>query len=622
MSLDPTRILAPASRWLLYWSPLAALPLMLNLRWKATVAPNEEPKWAVLLVLGLVMGLAALAGNASSTGEDRTAPGRAGWSLTGIALCLFLLGLAIGAVHAVNIAEAWNRLAYWCAAGMAWWASVRAARSGAEYPRHLQLALVLAGLVFAGEFWRSYRFDHSLPGYNISLWFSPVGHVNFTADVLVVLIPLLAWVTVSASHWAVVAGAGLALSGSLVMLLSGASRGGIGGLLAGAVVMALVAGLGRKLRWADLPWARLALLAACVASAFVVQGQMSYKFRDMARLSASLTGGLQENREKFHLDPAASLQEPLPPLAALWQRAAPWLGTRAPMWASTAGMIADAPWGGHGTGNFLFIYPKYGNHYPSFRDPLSREHSATTNPHNVLLQIAAENGVPMSVLFAGLYGCLLWRLVRAAWQEPRPLWWCGLWAAGAVAFDAQFNHVFFNPASLYLCALGLGAVYGSLPASAAVVVPVSNAARLAPLEAGMLGIVLLWFVAAPLNWLVSEYEVAAAQRLEAEKPPAAEVQLGYEKALPWSPSNFRALYGAAVAAFQAGHVEQSESLVRRFLSVFPHHMNGLNLYGAILMRSGRLEEAEQAFRQALAVFPDAGMVRQNLMRVEKMRSRP
>ena len=51
MGENPSRY----SRKFLLWAPLVAMPFMLNLRWQAMVAPNEEPKWAVFVLLGLVL---------------------------------------------------------------------------------------------------------------------------------------------------------------------------------------------------------------------------------------------------------------------------------------------------------------------------------------------------------------------------------------------------------------------------------------------------------------------------------------------------------------------------------------------------------------------------------------
>ncbi len=72
------------------------------------------------------------------------------------------------------------------------------------------------------------------------------------------------------------------------------------------------------------------------------------------------------------------------------------------------GMIRERPLVGHGVGSFYLSSPRYAktdNYFapiPNFA-------------HNVFLQIAAEQGVVVAVLFAGLIGWTLWRGVRA-WQ--------------------------------------------------------------------------------------------------------------------------------------------------------------------------------------------------------------
>jgi O-antigen ligase len=72
------------------------------------------------------------------------------------------------------------------------------------------------------------------------------------------------------------------------------------------------------------------------------------------------------------------------------------------------GMIRECPLVGHGIGSFYLSSPRYAK----VDTYLSR------NPdfaHNVFLQIAAEQGVVVAALFAGLIGWTLWRGVRA-WQ--------------------------------------------------------------------------------------------------------------------------------------------------------------------------------------------------------------
>ena len=72
------------------------------------------------------------------------------------------------------------------------------------------------------------------------------------------------------------------------------------------------------------------------------------------------------------------------------------------------GMIRERPLLGHGIGSFYLSSPGYaktGDPYAPVPD----------FAHNVFLQIAAEQGVVVAALFAGLIGWTLWRGVRA-WQ--------------------------------------------------------------------------------------------------------------------------------------------------------------------------------------------------------------
>ena len=70
------------------------------------------------------------------------------------------------------------------------------------------------------------------------------------------------------------------------------------------------------------------------------------------------------------------------------------------------GMIRERPLLGHGIGSFYLSSPRYAK---------AGDHHGPDFAHNVFLQIAAEQGVLVAALFAGLIGWTLWRGVRA-WQ--------------------------------------------------------------------------------------------------------------------------------------------------------------------------------------------------------------
>jgi len=102
-------------RQILSLAPLLAIPLMLNVRWNDLVAANEEPKWAIFVLLGVLITIAGaiLQGLKAPTNSfSGDSPKKAPWDLEGFALFLFWLGLALGVTYTVNAGEGMNRLAF------------------------------------------------------------------------------------------------------------------------------------------------------------------------------------------------------------------------------------------------------------------------------------------------------------------------------------------------------------------------------------------------------------------------------------------------------------------------------------------------------------------------------
>ena len=313
----------------------------------------------------------------------------------------------------------------------------------------------------------------------------------------------------------------------------------------------------------------------------------------------------------------------LPPLTPLWMAIMPYLGARTPMWAATAGMVAEHPWRGFGTGSFLFEYPGFSKRYDLFRDFETLGIRIKTNPHNILLQIASENGIPMTLLFAGLYLWLTFRVMQQAWREPNAFWLCGVWALWAAGLDAQVNHVFFNPASLFMAAVALGLLYGRLPVSpAARILALCPLYRwpIIPIVTSLVSIVLALY---PLRWLVSEYYVSEATRLESSHPPASSrhIRLTWEAAKDWSPTNPRAVYGLAIVHYNTGQLTNAEEYLLEFLRLAPNHSAGLNLLASLYARLGRLDEAETTLGKALSLDPDAMTVRENLEKIRNLKEK-
>lgn len=600
----------------LLWPPIVALPIILNLRWNGFIAPNEEPKWAVLILFGLWLsvaaGVAALIPRVSRC-KDLPSPPPVKFSAPTLLLFIFWLGLALGTTYAVNPGEALNRLAFWTFAIVVLLATARAV--GLD-PRHIQkfkISITLSTLLLCFFFWPGFFFDFKRPGFDPFVQFSRIGHFNFTADALMFLIPLNLWIGLTPGHPLLRLAAVLsAASGGLMLIISG-SMGGMGGLVVGAVLTLTIALLKSASRTPSLTgaqsglrWVGALLVLLTIFAAKPIFEHMPQEYRNQMFLRAEWGNPPTANA----LESAASL----PPLAPLWIRLLPLLGARTPMWAATTGMIAEHPLKGLGTGSYLFEYPAYSKRYDLFADFETLGMKVKTNPHNVLLQIAADNGLPMMLLFLGLYLWLLLKVLMEAIREPSAFWLCGTWALTAAGLDALVNHVFFNPASLFLAAMTIGLYYGRLQGQgekATFTLPPWIGSIAAPLL-GILGA--LWLAIFPIRWLISEAYVAEAVRLQSLNPPASQRQIltTWVAARTFSPTNVLALYGLAQLAMSQDNLSVAERYLLAFLKLAPNHTPALNLLATIESKTNRREAAEKTLEKALKLEPDAEVIRENL----------
>ncbi|MDT8375831.1 MAG: O-antigen ligase family protein [Mariprofundaceae bacterium] len=591
------------SEWHLIIVPLLLFPLMINLRIFPFVGPNEEPKWAVLIFCGLWMGAAAC-----WMCWQRNQPLRLSFSLPGLLLLTFFLLLGAAVFIGPNMVEGAIRFSFWLLCAVVWLVSLWAMRHRKGWLDALSWAVSMGVAVFSLRYWWSYALDYGRPGYNVSVLFSPIGHVNFTCDVLIMLLPMLVWMLAVRSEPVLKVLNWFSVTTVTTVLLVASSRGALGGLAVGLLVLVpfllryakrWIIPLRKKELWpVPLLWAGTALVAA-----LIIYQSLPYHYRELARVSGAVQGsfeskGLTEGVEQ-------------PPFASFWQSLSPWLGERTYIYASATAMALDAPLLGQGTGNFAWIYPGYSNRFPDFRDSLSSERTFTTNPHNIVLQLATQNGIPATLIFLGLLGLFWYLLVRTLWRA-----WNGWCAAGVVAisaaiFDAMFNHVFFNPASMFTFALLGGSWWGYVCKPHATIkeaLPVSwnRAVAITLLLATIC--LSVW----PVRWLVSEWYVGMAT-VYIRQPAIAAVY--YDRAYAWNAYNFRAVFGKAQTAYQQRRYADCIELLIHFERIYPYNPSALNLLGAAYMMSGRLSEAEIMFSRSIVILPDFQMAKQNLLRV-------
>lgn len=590
---------------------LAAIPLMLNVTYSETLAPNEEPKWGLWMLFILLMSVAQglnliLRGQAPT---PKTAPKI---SHCGLGLLLFWAGLALGVPESVNPDEALNRFAYWSLGVMTLIATARFQRGTPDFDAKFKIALVTGTLLLSLSFWKGFFFDFQSPEYNRFVQFSRIGHFNFTADALMVLIPLNAWIVFAQGDALIRGLALLGLLSLLIMLGMSGSLGGMGGLSFGFLItlpLWLRPFRLKKIRGGHALLALFALVTLVLGTPKLIDRMP----QDLRAQMFSRAGWSESPRE-------SSLQKevPQPPLAVLWLDLAPLIGARTPMWASTAGMVAARPLTGFGTGSFLFIYPDFSKRYPDFRDFETLGVKVKTNPHNAWLQIAAENGLPLMLLFSLLYFGTLFKTARVSFKDKDPFWPLATWALLAAALDAGVNHVFFNPASLFMVALLLGLIHGRLVTKNGISIPIIKHFS-HPVRALLEGALILLIVWHPLRYLLSEHEVYQARALEATRPKVSPLHIStaWESAAAWSPTNLQALFGLANTQLVQGQSTKAKKTLQRILEVAPFHSATLNLLASLEAREGRLNEAAALLRRAVSLEPDATTLKENLELIER-----
>lgn len=594
-----------SSPWLFLAAPLFIFPWMLNLRIFPFIAPNEEPKWALLIfcALWLSVGLTVYWFQRASIFMKKP-------NIVGILFIGYLLLLAVGIFVGPNTTEGFIRFAFWLFVALIWLISAWAAQKEPKWIDALVWSTSVASFVFSLRYWWSYFQDFGKPNYNISVLFSPIGHVNFTGDVLVILLPLLVWILASYHNPILRVVNWFSVTTVATVLLVASSRGALGGLALASIVIALIALKHRHQLIYAIQQKKNHLPVLLAGSALLISipiyDLLPYHYRDLARVSAT-AGQAMTGEGKKILTP--HVQQP--PLADMWAELSPLLGARTNIYACTTAMTWDAPLLGKGTGNFAWVYPNYSNRYPDFRDTLSSERTFTTNPHNIILQIASQNGVPAMLIFIGLLLLLWYRLLRNAWQAWNPWLTAGAAAITAACFDAMFNHVFFNPASMFTFALLAGTWWGHAALHAR-----SDAAPI-KLPAKLLAITTLGLIIAlsiwPTRWIISEWFAGQAMMYSHYNHLESEY---YSKAYSMDPQNFRAVFGMGQGAYKQKNYAESAHFFEEFESFYPYNPPALNMLGASYMMQGDFKKAEAAMQRALAIYPNFEMADQNLKRIQ------
>lgn len=111
------------------------------------------------------------------------------------------------------------------------------------------------------------------------------------------------------------------------------------------------------------------------------------------------------------------------------------------LWESTLAMVNEHPWLGLGWGSYRFIYPEY-DFFVQNPDVI------IYHGHNTLLSLAAEVGLPGTILFAVAWAVASLRSLRWGWQrgvlQDKGLYFGFFLAFVGMAAFSLTDHVLFN----------------------------------------------------------------------------------------------------------------------------------------------------------------------------------
>jgi len=603
---------------------------MMNISVFPFVAPYEEPRWLLFVMLGITLLL--IGAYQLWTHHIHHLRLR----VIDYLIVLFLLGMAVGIAYTPNPVEGVLRWSFWLSAFAVLYVTAWSAMHNPHQLVIVRWLVTLSSFTFSLYYWWQYLPGHRVSSYSAlaqgaeqTVFFSPIGHVNFTGDVLVVLIPMLVWLIWQYRHErALLLMNVVSLVSMVAILLIGSGRGAMGGLIIG-VVFSLCVTARHIYRYCKLwhGWKTACLLFVLLIFPSIVllfipsdkQGSVldqeasvpsiGHAVFNPARMWISVENAFSAKQSPLRTD----IEQP--PLAVLWWQLQPFIAPeRAAIYASATAMVADAPWLGHGTGSFSFIFPAYSNHFPQFRDSLSTMQNMASNPHNIFFQIASQNGVFMAVLLLAMLLYLWWRVTYALWVKPDIQLVTACIAITGALFDSMFNHVFFNPTSLYVFCIFTGLWWVWSCPEGDVIKVQSEYLKKMPVvvqRSLALGVVVLCIVVSvwTARWGASEWYLG--HTLLSPNTQQA-MNRYYHRAYVMNPYNFRAVAGLAEENFLNKKYPRTMELLEWLVRINPYDAVVLNNLASLHIVTGNKERATMLLKRALWVQPDFVRAKKNI----------
>jgi len=266
--------------------------------------------------------------------------------------------------------------------------------------------------------------------------FSPIGHINYTAHVLNIWIPLLLINFMIQKNNFLKYGSLFLMFFLIDMLIISGSRGSILGLILSEVFVIVILFFKYK-RLKLYPIITLMLLSSFFMHKYFEPSsikKISNKI-EIVQNSISKKGNRGNKTSKIK----QSFFD--------YQKLNKASSFRLNAYNNTFDMIVDNPWG-VGAGNYEYLHPKYAKVGTPFRTPYVNEKMVWTNPHNIILKFISELNWLGGIIFVLLL-LLFSKLALSLVLYGQKLDYIIVIAFSATMFHSMLSAVFLTPVQLF-----------------------------------------------------------------------------------------------------------------------------------------------------------------------------
>ena len=429
------------------------------------------------------------------------------------------------------------------------------------------------------------------------------GYRNMAASYLIMNIPLAVALLAGSRDLRDVALGSVSTGLMAIFLVYTRTRGAWAGLAGAGVLTALLLIYARH-RWgtrlglSKRVWTRRAALAVWVPVAVLVLVLSPLS----PRIKAPHSRAIDEKKVQL--------------TAALASVAVPGADRgRLDMWRHSREMIWDRPILGVGAGNWRYVYPRYDG------GDMLRHATAPERPHNDLLWIASETGLPGLAAFLWILAAAAASLVRIL-RHPRDPGHALFAAAFGASALAMLGHGCFSfpresveTSLLFWMAL---AVLARLDAPDRPPTRRTRDSGLVRLSHGLVAVLLVLSAWLTLRhaWFDGHY-LRARQFHKGDDLPSTHREA--VAALVHGPFDATAFLLKGNGLESAGRMVEATRAYREGLRYHPNSIQLLGALGTAYARRDSLDQAEGYYRRALSIYPDYYQMYNNLGGIYKKR---